>query len=259
MMKNPGRILVVDDSTEIRFLVSALLHSIGYETIEAATGTQALQALESDQQIRVVITDYNMPEMDGLELTRRIRRDERFEDLPVLMQSACALELLETRAESAGVTKLLPKPISPKTLQQEIGHILTSAGPDHVWRALLIGLASDTASTIRSTLSDAGFQVLQAHDEDQAREILQHIDGIDLAFEHLSDPDSGQFVRAHLLRTERDFNLFRLVMLMSGAERRDRTSSGSVCVAGYLLNPISPEKVSTLLRRLGLDSLHARH
>src|SRR5436190_24012495 len=136
MMKNPGKILVVDDSEEIRFLVAALLHSIGHQTVEAADGCQALEVLEADPQIRVVITDYNMPRMDGLELTRRIRSDERFEDLPVLMQSASALDLLESRAVSAGVTKLLPKPISPRTLQKEIGHILTSAGPDHIWRAL---------------------------------------------------------------------------------------------------------------------------
>ena len=77
MMKNPGKILVVDDSEEIRFLVAALLHSIGHQTVEAADGCQALEVLEADPQIRVVITDYNMPRMDGLELTRRIRGQAR--------------------------------------------------------------------------------------------------------------------------------------------------------------------------------------
>src|SRR6185295_14477374 len=67
--------------------------------------------------------------MDGLELTRRIRRNECLEDLPVLMQSASPLELLETRATAAGVTRLLPRTIRPKGLLDEITTILKADEP----------------------------------------------------------------------------------------------------------------------------------
>ncbi len=257
-MQTKGKILVVDDSEDIRFLVSALLRSIGRDTREATDGAEALQILEEDAQIRLVLTDCHMPGMDGLELTRRIRRDERFEDLPVLMQTSSALDCLETRAAEAGVTRLLPKPINPEILRCEIDAILTDVRPNHVWRALLIGLPCDAAATIRSTLSDAGFQVLQVSDEVEARRLLETIDGIDLAFVHQSHPDCGSFVRAHLLRSEKDFYLFRLVLLMSVALSKEKFHSGMSSVAGYLINPISPEKVVTLLRRLGLGSLPAR-
>jgi len=255
MTKSPGTILVVDDSEDIRFLVATLLRSIGYETLEAENGVQALELLNGETQVHLVITDHEMPKMDGLELTRRIRRDERLEDLPVLMQSATSLDCLESRAEAAGVTRLLPKPINPLTLSREIDAILTDVGPGHVWRALLVGLPPDAASIVRSTLSDAGFQVLQAHDEAQARDLLSRIDGIDLVFEAHHDPDSGSFIRAHLLRNAKDFNLFRLVLMLDTPLPRDRFKSGFVCVAGYLMNPISPDKVNALLRRLGLASI----
>jgi len=255
-MKSPGTILVVDDSEDIRYLVATVLRSIGYETVEAANGVQALELLNGETQIHMVITDYDMPEMDGLELTRRIRRDERLEDLPVLMQTASGLDCLEPRAEAAGVTRLLSKPINPRTLSREIDRILSDVGPGHVWRALLVGLSPETASTLRSTLSDAGFQVLQAHDELQARELLQRVDGIDLVFETHADPDSGQLIRAHLLRNTKDFNLFRLVLMMDTPLPRERSRTGFVCVAGYLMNPVSPEKVTALLRRLGLSAIH---
>ena len=160
MMQQRGKILVVDDSKDIRFLVSSLLKSIGHDAIEAEDGVTALELLEKDPQIRLVITDYAMPRMDGLELTRRIRRNECLEDLPVLMQSASPLELLETRATAAGVTRLLPRTIRPKGLLDEITTILKADEPPHVWRALLVGLPPESASTLRSTLSDAGFQVL---------------------------------------------------------------------------------------------------
>jgi two-component system chemotaxis response regulator CheY len=255
MKKPPGKILVVDDCEDIRFLVSTLLHSIGYDTMEAGDGVEALELLQTDPRIHLVITDYDMPRMDGLELTRRIRRNELLEDIPILMQSASPLELLETRAQAAGVTRLLPRTIRPENLLNEISSILQQTGNAHVWRALLVGLPPESASTLRSTLSDAGFQVLQAYDADQARRMLQTIDGIDLAFVNHSDPEYGEFVRAHLLRTEKDFCLFRLVLLMSTALAPEPLRGGAVGVAGYLMNPISSTKVLALLRRLGLSGI----
>jgi len=256
MKKNQrGKILVVDDSEDIRFLVSSLLQSIGHDAIEAGDGARALEILENDPQILMVITDYDMPNMDGLELTRRIRRNECLEDLPVLMQSASPLELLESRATAAGVTRLLPRTIRPDCLLDEISAILKDGEAPHVWRALMVGLPPESAATLRSTLSDAGFQVLQVPDDEQARTMLQSIDTIDLAFVNTVDPEYGEFVRVHLLRNERDFCLFRLVLLMRTAMTPDTFRGGMIGVAGYLMNPISPPKVAALLHRLGLSDI----
>jgi two-component system chemotaxis response regulator CheY len=257
MKKQRGKILVVDDSEDIRFLVSSLLRSIGHDAIEAADGEKALEVLENDPQIRLVITDYDMPKMDGLELTRRIRRHECLEDLPVLMQSTSPLELLETRATAAGVTRLLPRTIRPNCLLDEISEILKEGEVPHVWRALLVGLPPESAATLRSTLSDTGFQVLQVPDDEQARAVLQTIDTIDLAFVNTVDPEYGEFVRVHLLRNEKDFCLFRLVLLMRTALAPETFRGGMVGVAGYLMNPISPAKVVALLHRMGLADIRS--
>jgi CheY-like chemotaxis protein len=257
-MNDNALILVVDDSADIRFLLSSQLQGLGYSTLEAETGPRALELLDIDSRIRLVITDFEMPGMDGLELTRRIRRDERLEDLPVLMQSASTLDCLETRAESAGVTRLLPKPITTELLRGQVEALLSCDRTARIWRALLIGLPHDSAAPILTTLSDAGFQVLQAHDEGQARELLEKIEGVNLIFAMHEHAEYGPFVRAHLLRTEKDFYLFRLVLLMGATLHPSRFSGGSVCVAGYLMNPVTAEKVSGLLRRLGLGSLNHR-
>jgi CheY-like chemotaxis protein len=258
MTTENGKILVVDDSEDIRFLVCAMLRSMGYATLESENGSDALERLSLDSCIRLVITDYDMPVIDGLELTRRIRRDERLEDLPVLMQSASPLECLETRAATAGVTRLLGKPITLDTLRREVEQALHDDQTAHVWRALLVGLPQDSAGTIRSTLSDAGFQVLQVGDEAAARTLLQTIDRVDLAFVSHVHPEYGQFIRVHLLRSMKDFCLFRLVLLMSAALPPEKFTGRNVCVAGYLMNPVSPEKVNSLLGRLGLASIQAR-
>jgi len=258
MVNEPGKILVVDDSEDIRFLLCSLLRSMGRETLEAATGAAALDLLDRDFRIRMVITDFEMPGMDGLELTRRIRADQRLEDLPVLLNSASSLDLLADRAAAAGVTKLLPKPLNLLALKEEIERILLDLEPGHVWRALLVGLEADSAATVRSLLSEAGFQVLQVPDEQQARDLLKSIDGIDLAFVRRMLPDCGGFIQVHLLRTLRDFNLFRLVMLIGSTCPEGRSKAGPVCVAGHLMDPVSPAKVTLLLRRMGLDAIRSR-
>jgi CheY-like chemotaxis protein len=258
MTSVPGRILVVGADDDMRFLITNLLQTYGYETVEASNGTRSLELLDFDARIRLVITEHRLPDMDGLELTRRIRRDERLEDLPVLMQSPPALQCPETLCDAAGVTRLLPSPITTEGLRHEVEAVLSESAGGHVWKAMLIGLGHDSESTLLTSLSDAGFQVIQARDEAQARELLQKIDGVDLIFITQRHPEYGEFIRVHLLRSKKDFYLFRLVLLMGAAMAPDQFRGRFVCVAGYLMNPVTPEKVNALLQRLGLGSINSK-
>lgn len=258
MMKPNDRILVVDDSADIRFLISSLLQSLGYEPVEAANGVQALDVLKKDGRVRLVLTDYLMPQMDGLELTRQIRSDEQLEDLPVLMQTSNALDNLEGRAAAAGVTRLLPKTLSLKALMSEIAAVLHDDRAGRSRRALLIGLPSEAEATIRRTLSEAGFHVLQVPDEMQAAALLQRVDGIDLAFVSHTHPEGGRLIRVHLLRTSKDYELFRLILVLSATNAEQPFRTGLASVAVYLVGPVSAEKVKSLLGRLGVAPLSAR-
>jgi two-component system chemotaxis response regulator CheY len=257
MVDDPGKVLVVDDSEEVRFLVCSILRSMGKDTLEAAHGAEALKLLDRDFRIRMVITDCEMPVMDGLELTRQIRADSRLEDLPVLMYTAASYDEVSIRADLAGVTKLLPKTISPGVLQDEVDRILHDTGPNHVWRALLINVPPDSATTIRSALSDAGFQVLQVSDEEQARSVLKSVESVDLAFVGRDMPGMKRIIMMHRLRTPQDFNLFRLVLLMRAVFADDAAKAGPVCVAGHLIDPVSHVQISGVLRRMGLNQIRS--
>jgi len=258
MATEHGKVLVVDDSEEMRFLICTLLRTMGQTSIEAKDGIEALKILDQDLKIRMVITDFEMPGMNGLELTRRIRCDSRLEDLPVLMHTAAPFDEMWIRADLAGVTRLLPKTLNPGTLRDEVERILHDIGPDHVWRALLVGVPQDSATTIRSALSESGFQVLQVSDEEQAREVLKSVENIDLAFVSRPLPESNRFVLVHRLRTPQDFNLFRLVMLMGGIFADEADKAGPVCVAGHLLEPVNHAHVNGILRRLGLECVRGQ-
>lgn len=255
MATENGKVLVVDDSEEMRFLISTLLRTMGQTCVEAKDGIEALKILDHDLKISMVITDFEMPGMNGLELTRRIRCDSRLEDMPVLMHTAAPFDEMWIRADLAGVTRLLPKTLNPGTLRDEVERILHDIGPDHIWRAMLVGVPRESATMIRSALSESGFQILQVSDEEQAREVIKSVENIDLAFVGRELPDSKRFIMVHRLRTPQDFNLFRLVMLMGAVFSDEADKAGPVCVAGHLLEPLNPAHITGMLRRLGLDSV----
>lgn len=112
-------ILAVDDSVSMRQLIAWTLRSAGYHVIEAADGASAL-AQAGANDVDLVITDQNMPGMDGLALTRSLRADARLRDVPVLILSTDDDPELKQAARSAGATGWLTKPFEPQRLLEVI-------------------------------------------------------------------------------------------------------------------------------------------
>ena len=105
-----GVILVAANSRVNRRLVSALLQKRGYSVMVVADGVQALDALEQND-VRLVLMDVQMPVLDGIEATRRIRQDSRWLDLPTVAMTARAMDGDEQSCLSAGMNGFLTKPI----------------------------------------------------------------------------------------------------------------------------------------------------
>ena len=98
------RALIVDDSRPIRRIEGEILRGLGFSTAEAGNGREALQRLEDDGLPDIVLVDWNMPEMDGLEFIKRVRNDDRFSDLILLMVTTETETDQMLRALSAGLT-----------------------------------------------------------------------------------------------------------------------------------------------------------
>ncbi len=119
------RFLVVDDSPTMRRIVINALRSFGYDDIvEASDGQEALQKLESEGNIDFVITDWNMPNMTGLELTKAIRSHPKFSNLPILMVTTRGLKEDILQALQARVNNYIVKPFTPNILKEKIEKIL---------------------------------------------------------------------------------------------------------------------------------------
>jgi len=118
------KILAVDDSATMRRIIINTLKRLGYTNIvEATDGRDAIAKLKVEA-ISFVITDWNMPEMDGLEFVSTIRSTERFKHLPVLMVTTRSVKEDIVEALKAGVNHYLVKPFTPDTLKQKIEQIL---------------------------------------------------------------------------------------------------------------------------------------
>ncbi|MGK9477040.1 response regulator [Melioribacter sp. OK-6-Me] len=122
------KFLVVDDSVTMRRIVANSLKSIGYDNfVEASDGKEALTKLNSDDSINFVITDWNMPEVSGLELVKAIRSDEKKQSIPILMVTTRGLKEDILEALQARVNNYIVKPFTPQILREKIEQILASA------------------------------------------------------------------------------------------------------------------------------------
>lgn len=124
MSAQPGMsILVVDDFSTMRRIIKGLLQDLGFSNItESADGLTALSLLKAGN-FDLLITDWNMPGMQGVELLREVRADERMKKLPVLMLTAEAKREQIVAAAQAGVSGYVIKPFTAATLKEKIGKI----------------------------------------------------------------------------------------------------------------------------------------
>ncbi len=120
--------LVVDDFSTMRRIVRNLLKELGYPNVEEAEdGAEALDKLATGR-FGFVVSDWNMPNIDGLELLKKIRADSALADLPVLMVTAEAKKENIIAAAQAGASGYVVKPFSAATLEEKINKIFTKLG-----------------------------------------------------------------------------------------------------------------------------------
>lgn len=120
------KILAVDDFSTMRRIVRNILRQLGYSNIlEADDGSSALEQLKHDK-VDFIITDWNMPNMSGLDLLKAIRADSNLKDIPVLLVTAEALKENVVAAVQAGVNGYIVKPFTAETLKEKIDSIFAS-------------------------------------------------------------------------------------------------------------------------------------
>ena len=116
-------ILAVDDSPSMRKMVSFTLSSAGFKVVEAVDGVDALEKAQAEN-IDLVLADQNMPRLDGVGLTRKLREHPKFKTTPILILTTESSEQMKQAGRAAGATGWLVKPFDPNRLIEVIQKVL---------------------------------------------------------------------------------------------------------------------------------------
>jgi two-component system chemotaxis response regulator CheY len=119
----PGVILTVDDSASMRQMVRFTLEGAGYQVLQAADGVEALEMARSNGA-DLVLTDVNMPRMDGITLVRELRALEGYRYVPMLVLTTESGQETKQRGKQAGATGWIVKPFNPEQLLATIARVL---------------------------------------------------------------------------------------------------------------------------------------
>ena len=116
-------ILAVDDSTSIRQMVAFTLKGAGYEVIEATDGQEGLEKAKL-KTVNLILTDQNMPRMDGLTLVKTLRGLPQYKTVPILMLTTESGDAMKAQGKAAGATGWLVKPFDPNKLLEVVAKVI---------------------------------------------------------------------------------------------------------------------------------------
>jgi len=119
-----ARILAVDDSASMRQMVAFTLKGAGHDVFEASDGLEALKVANAQQRFDLVISDINMPNMDGIALIKELRSMPNFKFTPILMLTTESGSDKKGEGKAAGATGWIVKPFNPDQLLATIGKVL---------------------------------------------------------------------------------------------------------------------------------------
>jgi two-component system chemotaxis response regulator CheY len=120
-MSNPLRALVIDDSRAVRLLIGNILRELGIEVVEAANGREGLDRLYSTVDVDMILVDWNMPVMDGLEFVTAVRSQRIYDPIQILMVTTEAESEKVMQALAAGVNEYVMKPFTKEVLVAKLG------------------------------------------------------------------------------------------------------------------------------------------
>src|SRR5947207_12937214 len=116
-------ILVADDESHILHVVSLKLRNAGFKVITARDGQEALEMAQQNHP-DLLITDYHMPQLSGLELCQRLKQDSATSGIPAIMLTARGYHLDPADTEQSGILRMLSKPLSPRQLLTTVNEVL---------------------------------------------------------------------------------------------------------------------------------------
>ncbi|RYZ56236.1 MAG: response regulator [Proteobacteria bacterium] len=119
-----AKILIVDDSETLRVQLREALEEAGHVVVEGVDGADGLKVAAANPDIKMVITDFNMPQMDGVTMASKLREQPGFTKVPILMLTTEATPDIKAAGKSAGILAWIVKPLVPSKVMPAIEKVL---------------------------------------------------------------------------------------------------------------------------------------
>lgn len=262
-----ARILVVEDSPDIRILVRMLLEAAGHEVSTASDGREGVEAVRK-QRPDLVLMDLSLPLLSGWEAAREIKEDPKIASIPIVAVTAHAMHGDRERALAAGCDGFIPKPIDEETFEPVVRSYLRrpvpegAAAPDtgrppisvaaspratEPGRILVVDDHAEVAELIRHDLESEGHEVVVARNPEQVAEIAAGDRQFDLAIvDVMLGPSSGYDLTADLVSRANEY----LPVLLVTAGEIDREKGFAAGADDFVAKPLDATELVARARSL---------
>jgi len=242
-------ILLCDDSPMIHRHTVPILEEAGYDVHSAMDGAEGLR-LAREHAPDLVITDIEMPRMDGYELCKAIKDDRATAHIPVLIASSLGEAADLERGFDAGADDYLVKPVIPEELQTRVRQLFTGTLPASRERVLVVDDSPAQRHYVEDCLARQGFEVSTAADGkaglDKALALRP-----DLVISDYEMPEMTGFELVHALKRDPDTRNIPVIMLTARDSKRDMAQLRAAGATAYLVKPFAQDKcIATVERTL---------
>ncbi len=251
------RVLLVDDSDLIHRHTVPILQAAGYDVTEAWDGREALERIAGDQP-DLVLTDVEMPNMNGYDLCRALKEDEKTAGLPVVICSSLGEATDLQRGFDAGADDYLVKPVVAEELTSRLQSLLATRLAAVRERVLVV----DDSAAIRHLVADClrrqGFRVKTAVDG-QDGESKAVVDPPDLVLTDYDMPRMTGFELVVALRRDTRTRDVPIVMLTARDTQRDQAQMRAAGLTSYLVKPFTTDKCIAIVERVLAEARLSRY
>ena len=266
------RALVVDDNEQAREILTENLRALALRAESVSSGEDAIRELvmaDTQNPYRLVLMDWHMPGMDGLQASRIIKRGDRLQHVPkIAMVTAFGREDVRSQAQEIGIENFLLKPVTPSTLYDALMdlfgvatdedtqlHPLKEAAPSHDANGIRILLVEDNEmnqQVATEILESAGAIVTIANHGGEAVKILTRGDQpppFDVVFMDLQMPEMDGLTATKLLRADSRFNALPIIAMTAHALVEERERCLAAGMNDHVTKPIDPDVLFATLAR----------
>ncbi len=245
------RILIVDDSPTIRYTLKKDLLRMGAVVTEAANGSEALSCAET-QDFDLIITDLEMPQMDGFTLCARLKSHPTKNSIPIVILSSRETEIDIENAFKVGASNYITKSNARKDIRARVKEILDKRSLLNGRTVLVVDDSSSIRNLIEKALRKAGFQVILAENGKMALELLARYSP-DMIVSDLHMPVLDGLELCKTIHHNSDFSQIPFIIMSSDGDRAKMRQLLEYGASAYLVKPFNIEQLVVTAERFLSD------